>query len=331
MPTAAQQRPRIPVHVLTGFLGSGKTTLLRHFLADPALRDTAVIINEFGEIGLDHLLVREVTEDVILLSSGCLCCTVRDDLLSTLLDLKQSADDGEIPSFSRVAVETTGLADPLPIMQALMSEKRVAKIYRLGNVLTTVDALNGQETIDKYREAACQVAAADRIIVTKTDLVSEGESQKIAAQLDGLNSTAARIASRLGDLPRADDLLRGDGDDTAPGRNLNAGSLEDSHHHSDIATFVVTLDDPISLPPFIDWLELLLANRGDSILRVKGYIDAIGYDQPLVIQGVQHTVYKPEPLAFWPNAQRRSELVFITRDLTQTAIERSIRTVLGCG
>ncbi len=330
MEILSQRQSRLHVHVLTGFLGSGKTTLLRHLLQSPSLRDTAVIINEFGEIGLDHLLVQELKEDVVLLSSGCLCCTVRDDLLSTLLDLRRSADCGEIPAFSRVVVETTGLADPLPMMQAIINEKRVARAYRLGNVLTTIDAVNGSETIGRYREAAQQVAAADLLLLTKTDLPNSSE-RELAERLAEINPTAPCFESRPDRFPSADDLLRESADESALPRSLNRMRSHDAHHHSDISTFVVARDEPINLSSFIDWLELLLASRGDSILRVKGYVAAIGYDLPLVIQGVQHTVYKPEPLAFWPNEERRSELVFIARNLTRTAIERSLDSVLGTG
>ncbi|HET7849334.1 MAG TPA: GTP-binding protein [Pseudolabrys sp.] len=325
---AHPQQRRLPVHVLTGFLGSGKTTLLRHFLQSPSLRDTAVIINEFGEVGLDHLLVQELKEDVVLLSSGCLCCTVRDDLLSTLLDLKRAADCEEIPSFSRVVVETTGLADPLPMMQAILTEKRVSKAYRLGNVLTAVDAVNGPETLARYREAGRQLAAADRVLLTKTDLVDEPAGRALAARVAEVNAAASCITSSPGNLPPPDALFDRP-DETAPARGLESLPNDAHHHHSDIGTFVITRDEPISLPAFIEWLELLLASRGDSILRVKGYIAAAGHDRPLVIQGVQYTVYEPEPLPFWPDARRRSELVFIARDLTRAAIERSLASVRG--
>jgi G3E family GTPase len=330
--TTRSEASRPPVHVLTGFLGSGKTTLLRHLLGASGMQDTAVVINEFGEVGLDHLLVRGLTEDVVLLSSGCLCCTVRDDLISTLLDLHGSSAAGDIPRFSRVVVETTGLADPMPILQAILSDKRLPRFYRLGGVVTTVDAVNGLTTLDRFPEAVQQVAAAERLIVTKTDLASAADVDALDGRLMQLNSTASRLASRIGDFPCADDLLV-DAQAAAPARPAAevkpvTGHASAGNRHDRVRSFTIALDEPVDLAAFIDWLELLLASRGESVLRVKGYLAAIGHDRPLVIQGVQHVVYRPEPLQEWPASPGRSELVFITRDLTQTAIERSIRSVL---
>lgn len=323
---------RRPVYLLTGFLGSGKTTLLRHMLADPALADTAVVINEFGEVGLDHLLVRDVAEDVILLSSGCLCCTVRDDLISTLLDLHRSSAAGTIPQFSRVAVETTGLADPFPILQLIPGYQQLPQFYRVGGVIATVDAVNGATTLDQYPEAVQQLVAADRLIITKADLADPAKIADLNARANRLNPTCTRFISRIGAFPRAHDLLAPVSSmrPLPPNTSSAAASAPVAATHTDrISVFTVTLDERVDLASFIEWLELLLASRGESVLRVKGYLSAKGYDRPLAIQGVQHVVYRPEPLP--PDSltpPSRSELVFITRDLTRTAIERSIRSVL---
>jgi G3E family GTPase len=327
--------PRTPVHILTGFLGSGKTTLLRRLLADPALADTAVVINEFGEVGLDQLLVREVAEDVILLSSGCLCCTVRDDLVSTLADLDRMMHSGEIPPFGRAIVETTGLADPAPIMQAVLSMKELASRYRLGQVVTTVDGLNGAQTLTKHREARRQSAMADRIVVTKCDLTDEHAREALADQLATLNPHATvqrsdRIGSAAGDL-----FLDGDGSwqrpqvQSSPALSAEEHAHEGAAHDGTIGTFTVFPGAAIDWEPFVDWLDLLLASRGDSILRVKGLLAVRGDDRPVVLQGVQHVLYPPEHLPAWPpSSPPGGWIVFIARDLTRSAIENSLRPML---
>lgn len=318
----------IPVNLLTGFLGSGKTTLLRHLLADPALADTAVVVNEFGEVGLDHLLVRELAEDVVLLSSGCVCCALKDDLGTTLIDLQRAASVGEIPHFSRVVIETTGLADPMPIVRLLRVDTRLARFCRLGQVTTTVDAVNGLHTIEQYAEAVQQIAAADCLVATKTDLTPPHEVARLNERLLALNPTARRLTSARNCPPTGDDLF-GAG---APMRDWTAietlphgGHL--ASHSAGVSAFTVTLEDPVDLDDFVDWLGLLLASRGDSILRVKGYLAAIGHDRPLAIQGVQHVLDRPEPMREWPNAAPRTQLVFIAKHLTQRAIENALPSI----
>ena len=335
---ASRADGRVPIHVLTGFLGSGKTTLLRHLLADPDLADTAVVINEFGEVGLDHLLVREVAEDVVLLSSGCLCCSVRDDLVSTLAELNALMRAGEIPAFARVVVETTGLADPAPIMQAILSETTLVPWFRLGQVITTVDAVNGEQTLARHREAGQQLATADRLILTKTDLIGESEGDALGDKLRAMNPSASLLVSRKAQLPAAEILREANGSWRAP-MPAQLGPILDSvhgssaqphaHGHDDaIKTFTVPLQQPVDWPAFVDWLELLLASRGDSILRVKGLLAVTDDARPVVVQGVQHVLYPIEHLPAWPDASARPGwIVFIARDLTQRAIENSIRSV----
>ena len=326
---------RTPIHVLTGFLGSGKTTLLRHLLADQSLADTAVIINEFGEVGLDHLLVREVAEDVVLLSSGCLCCTVRDDLVSTLVELRALMQAGEISCFTRVVVETTGLADPAPIMQAIMSESRLTRSYRLGQVITTVDGLNGERTLSAHREARQQLATADRLIVTKVDLVNEVDRLALADKLVAMNPSATLLSSGDGRLPASDVLgeaeaqwQRRDRFKKISSSGASHGHKHSSPHDDAIRTFTVQISHPVDWDAFVDWLELLLTSRGDSILRVKGLLAVTDDDRPVFVQGVQHVLYPVERLPNWPDpSERGGWIVFIARDLTQSSIENSLRSL----
>lgn len=330
---------RVPIHVLTGFLGSGKTTLLRHVLADPDLSDTAVVINEFGEAGLDHLLVREVAEDVVLLSSGCLCCSVRDDLVSTLAELNALMRTGDIPAFARVVVETTGMADPAPIMQAILSEQILTPWFRLGQVITTVDAVNGDQTLVRHREARQQLATADRVILTKSDLVDESDCAVLLEKLRATNPGAifataskGRLAARAvfeeseAQWRRSGPILPMAAEDRQAG-NAPLGPLMGSHDEA-IRTFTVQLERPVEWSVFVDWLELLLANRGDSILRVKGLLGVADDERPVVVQGVQHVLYPLDRLPTWPDGTASPGwIVFIARDLTARAIENSLRSV----
>lgn len=331
----AEHDTRSPVHILTGFLGSGKTTLLRHLLASQDLADTAVIINEFGEVGLDHLLVREVAEDVVLLSSGCLCCSVKDDLVSTLAELHAMKRAGKIPAFSRVVVETTGLADPAPIMQAVLSEKRLTAHYRLGHVVTAVDAVNGSRTLDRHPEARSQLANADRLIVTKTDL-ADTDYSNLVTQLQAMNPSACLLISAKAQIPASRILGEAEGGFNRPqvpnladNEHAYLGPVQQpSLHDHSIRTFTVKVKHAIDWPDFVDWLELLLVSRGDSILRVKGLLAIVGDDRPVVVQGVQHVLYPVEHLAAWPDpAKYPGWIVFIARDLTPRAIQDSLASL----
>ncbi|MEO6032915.1 MAG: GTP-binding protein [Burkholderiaceae bacterium] len=341
-----------PISVLTGFLGSGKTTLLRRLLAHPSMADTAVVINEFGEVGLDHLLVREITEDIVLLNSGCVCCTVRDDLVQSLLELQTERDAGRIPRFRRVAIESTGLADPAPIIHTLMTNVELMPHYRLGSVITTVDATLGAGQLDQHTEAVKQAAMADRLVITKSDLAPQGHAA-LAQRLRALNPGASILSATLHDGPGPDQLLdsgpldtRAKSADVArwlnaeaytpPASLHSAGAAGHPHHHAvderhdaRIASFCLTLDRPLAWPVFVEWLELLLASRGENLLRVKGLINVAGRSRPLVIHGVQHVMYPPSELAAWPDGDARSRIVFITRDLPRVAVENSFRAVFG--
>jgi G3E family GTPase len=315
---------RIPIHILTGFLGSGKTTLLRNWLADPALRDTAVIINEFGEVGIDNLLVRKVTDEVFLLGSGCICCTVRDSLAETLAELDGLAKAGTIERFARVAVETTGLANPAPIVRTILDDPKVTPHFRLGATITTVDAQHGAAMLERRAEGTRQVVLADRLIVTKCDLVAEGATSSLARTLARLNPAAQIVMSRLD--PPADPNIFFSEPMAAQSRGAVADAPEIDHA---IGTFTVVLDRPVIWARFMSWLELLLVARGDSILRMKGFVWAAEVERPILLQGVHEVLYPPETLPEWPDGVKRTELVFIGENITRRAVERSLFEYLG--
>jgi G3E family GTPase len=328
---------RVPVSIITGFLGSGKTTLLRRLLGDPQMGMTAVLVNEFGEVGLDHLLLRKVDEEIVLLNSGCLCCSVRDDLVETLDDLQAKRHAGSIPGFARVVIETTGLADPAPIIHTLLSDPSLIPEYSLAGMVTTVDASHGEGQLDQFPEAVKQAAMSDRLVITKTDLADASALIQLRSRLKTLAPGAATFDAALEYGPRPHELFNS-GAYTTHGKiadvdgwlNGEAGAspLHDHvpHRHDDrISTFCVTADDPLDWAAFTDWLALLLANRGEQLLRIKGLINVSGRAKPVVIHGVQHVFYPPSELEDWPDADRRSRIVFITRDLPGGALQRTFR------
>jgi len=304
----------IPVTVITGFLGSGKTTLLNRLLAHPDLADTAVLVNEFGEIGLDHLLVREVDENVVLLNAGCLCCTVRGDLVDTLRDLFLKRVRGEVPAFNRVAVETTGLADPAPIIHTLMTDPILGARYRFDGIVTTVDAVNGASQMDAQPEPVKQAAVADRLVLTKADIADESSLDGMRARLAQLNPAAPIFVADHGDvLPDAlldaglfntrdkiPDVERWLAAEAYP--SPDSDDHEHDHHHDAnrhddrIRAFCLIVDEPIAWDGFVTWIEMLLATRGENVLRVKGVLDVEGVDQPVVVHGVQHVFHPPAAL-----------------------------------
>ena len=330
----------IPLSVITGFLGSGKTTLLNHLLSHPDTGETAVLINEFGEVGLDHLLVRHLSEDIVLLNSGCLCCSVRGDLSDALRDLFLRRVRGEVPEFRRALIETTGLADPAPVIHTLMTDPLAGARYRLDGIVTTVDAVNGAGQLDDHPESVKQAAIADRLVLTKTDIAETPAVDELRRRLEALNPAAPVIVARHGAVEP--DALFGaglfDARTKAPEveRWLNAAAYgetgHDHHHHGDhIASFCLDVEEPVVWEALLAWLEMLLATQGANLLRIKGILDVAGEEKPVAIHGVQHVFHPPVALPAWPDAERRSRIVFITRNIGKAAIEATFRTFMNSG
>jgi G3E family GTPase len=331
--------PRTPVAVITGFLGSGKTTLLNRLLQRPEMAGAAVIINEFGEIGLDHLLIATPSENTVLLSSGCLCCTVRGDLVETLADLYRKRRDGAIPGFDRVLVETTGLADPVPILQTLITDPELAPLFALDSVVTLVDAVNGAQQLDAHPESVKQIAVADRLLLTKTDLATTEMLEPLRERLARVNPGAHRVTSVQGavephhlfgaglDRDDADVVRRWLGEaQFVKIENHSRHHAHDVNRHDDrIRAFCVYHEAPVSAAGLEMWLNMLAALRGTRLLRVKGLLNVAG--MPVAIHAVQTLIHEPITLARWPDEDRRSRLVFITRDMTREEIERTLPTL----
>jgi G3E family GTPase len=307
---------RLPVVLVTGFLGSGKTTLLSRLLGRPELGETAVIVNELGEVAIDHHLLRRVDERTVLLGNGCLCCTLRGDLADELRDLLSRRTRGDIPPFRRVLVETTGLADPAPVLNTLLAEPVVMHHFEPGAVITTVDALNGDGQLDREAESLKQVLVADRLVVTKTDVAERGSVDALVDRLRGLNPAADVLEVSFGEADPALLLALGNRDP----RHLR---MPEPPRHADVRPFVLFLERPVDWTAFGIWLTMLLASRGTDVLRVKGLLD-VGGPGPVVLNGVQHVVHPPEHLDSWPDDDRRSRIVFIARGFGKDEVEESL-------
>ena len=351
----------VPLTVLTGFLGSGKTTLLKRLLEDPGMAGTAVLINEFGEVGLDNTLIEKVDDDAVLLPSGCVCCAVRGDLVEALEKLHTKSLWGDIPPMRRALLETTGLADPTPIVHTLMTEERVYRIYQLDGVVTTVDAQLGLTQIDEHFEPAKQIAIADRLVITKTDLAAPEAIARLRARLGALNRAAPIREAVKGDLPMSELIGLGAHEPAItsadPERWLSADKYAASptagtheHHHQGhdhdchdadcqhpehhehlhgIQSFCLTFDGPLDGGELSNALQLLAQLYGGKLLRVKGIVNVKEQANPFVIHGVQHIFYPPDSLQRWPSESRTSRLVFITKDLPESTLRRHFKPFLG--
>jgi len=336
--------PPLPLTVLTGFLGAGKTSLLNRLLKDPTLAGTAVLINEFGEIGIDHLLVEKISDDLVLLPSGCVCCTMRGDLIEALERLLRDLDNRRA-NLTRVVLETTGLADPAPVLHTVMVHPYLVMRYRLDGVVTVVDAINGLETIERHPEAMKQAAAADRIALAKTDLLDTPERHE----------TAARLMARLKRLNPAAPILDVAAGEASAARLINCGLYDpdskvpavrrwlaeeayagpgahEHHHHGEerIRSLALASERAMPAATFDMFLDLLRGLHGPNLLRVKGIVKiAEAPEQPVVIHGVQHVFHPPTSLPAWPDEDRRTRLVFITCDLDPRAISDLFDAFLG--
>jgi G3E family GTPase len=317
---------RLPVVLVTGFLGSGKTTLIAALLRHPAMGEAAVLVNELGEAAIDHHLVRQVDERTVVMGNGCVCCTLRGDLRDELRDLLARRARGELAPFGRVVVETTGLADPAPVLSTLLTEPVLRHQFALEAVVATVDALNGDATLDRHPESVKQAAVADTLLVTKADAASDEAVVALEARLRALNPVAAIRRVAFGALEPEVVVRARRGD---PAVALAAGGPPHAHAH-DLRTFTLVLDEPLDWDAFAVWLTMLLHARGLDVLRVKALLDT-GGEGPVLLDGVQHVVHPPRHLAAWPDADRRSRIVFITRGVEREAVEASLLAFAGLG
>lgn len=320
----------LPFIILTGFLGSGKTTLLNRLLADPSLGDTAVLVNEFGSIGLDHLLVASFTDNIALLESGCVCCGVGDDLRTAVETLFARRESGDLPAFRRLILETSGIADPGPLQQRILADATLSARIRIDSIVTVVEVPFGEGNITRHVECASQIAVADKLVVSKIDLATLDEQRSLIARLRSLNPSATMLTTES-EGPRAEDLFLGATSIDHTGFFSFRPAAEKqplcgtTSHADRFSTFVIRWTEALDWEDFKAWLESLLLARGDSILRMKGLVHVRGDPQPVVVQGVQHSLYPPSHLSAWPAGSKQTEIVFITIDFPLEAAMLSFK------
>lgn len=354
----ASMENRIPVTLLTGFLGAGKTTLLNHLIRDPEAGRIAVIMNEFGDVGLDHDLIEEATEETVLLQSGCLCCAILSDLGKTLGTLIDKRAAGRV-DFDRVVIETSGIADPGPIVHTLATDYQIAQAYRLDGVVTLADAATGMKALDQQFEAVHQVAMADVLILSKTDLVEPFDLSRFEARLQGINASARRINTDHGSVPlgvlfglsamqadvtssevdnwlglaaemaKPDPLAGLSGFAAQPAAPaVFSPSVPVAHHDHRINSASIEVTEPIPAEAFDFWLDTLIALKGPNILRMKGILHVEGLQYPFVFHGVQHIFEAPVPIKSWSGEDTTSRVVVIARDMEQADLQASLEMLL---
>jgi G3E family GTPase len=312
---------RVPVTVVTGFLGAGKTTLLRRFLATPEGQGTAVVVNEFGATGIDDALVRESADETVLLGNGCLCCITRTDLQLALRRMLIERERGEIPDFHRVVIETSGMADPSPILQTFATDRALGEVCHLDVVLTVVDAATGGDTLSWSAEARKQAILADRLVITKTDIAGRSAADKLANQLRALNQGAEIIEAVNGTL----DPTRL----TEPASDQRNAFVAETAHSDGIASFVLTEDKPMPWPVFARAMDVLTTMRGTDLLRVKGFLNVEDCSGPVVVQFVQHLAHPPVELERWPDDNHTTRVVFITRNISEAQVRKLFEAIRG--
>ena len=344
----SEEIERFPITILTGFLGSGKTTLLKNLLQQEDMANAAVVINEFGEVGLDHMLVETATEDMIIMDSGCLCCTIRGDLIETLRDLLKKRWNNEVPAFDRLVIETTGLADPAPILHTIITDAVISHRYRLDGVVTCIDAIHGMEQMNSQPEAVKQAAVADKLLITKTDLLEdEAGLAQLEARLKTLNPAAIQLKPEMGKIAAKEltglGLFNPEKKTSDVSAWLKEEAYGDTHehdhshgHHHDvnrhgdgIKAFCFTYDTPIKWDNFVEWMESMTAAHGASLLRMKGILNVVEADGPVVVHGVQHVFHPPAQLENWPDENKQSKLVMITKNINREPIEATFKSFMA--